>query len=100
MLGGLVVFSPDPERGGSGKQLSAEIAQDGQFHLTNAGSTSIPPGWYRVALAAASNSTSFSPENRVHFPLQLARPDLSGLSREVKAGQENMFSFDIEVPLK
>ena len=97
LSGGLVVFSPDPERGGGGKQLSAEIAQDGQFHLMNAGSTSIPPGWYRVAIAAVSNSTSFSPENRAHFPPQLARPDLSGLSREVKAGQENTFSFDIEV---
>jgi hypothetical protein len=100
VAGGLIVFSPDPERGGSGKPIPVEIAQDGRFQLTNGEGAVIPPGWYRVAIALAPNSASLTPEttpnNRVAFPPQLARPDQSGLFREVKAGQENTFSFDIE----
>jgi hypothetical protein len=97
MSGGLVVFSPDLERGGIGKPISAETAQDGRFQLTIAGDAAIPPGWYRVAIAAAPNSAVFSANNRAILPTQLARPDQSGLSREVKAGQENSFEFAIDV---
>jgi hypothetical protein len=101
LAGGVVVFSPDPERGGSGKPIPAEIAQDGRFQLNIGAGTVISPGWYRVTIASAPNSASIGPEiapgNRIAFPPQLARPDQSGLVREVKEGQENTFSFDIEV---
>jgi hypothetical protein len=101
VAGGVVVFSPDPERGGSGKPIPAEIAQDGRFKLTIDGDAAIPPGWYRVAIASAPISNPSTPEfttiKRIAFPSQLARPDQSGIVREVKAGHENTFSFDIEV---
>jgi hypothetical protein len=35
--------------------------------------------------------------DRLPFPLQLARPDLSGVTREVKADQMNVFEFRIEM---
>jgi hypothetical protein len=98
LAGGLVVFSPDPERGGSGKPISAEIERNGRFQLSLAGETAVPPGWYRVAIAPAPNSTPFSPLDTT-FPSQLARPDQSGLLREIKEGQENNFNFQVEVPL-
>jgi hypothetical protein len=98
MAGGLVVFSPDPERGGSGKPISALTADDGRFQLNLSGDAAIPPGWYRVAIAPAPNSGRLSPINSPVFPHQLARPDQSGLIREVKAGQENTFEFIVEVP--
>jgi hypothetical protein len=97
MSGGLVVFSPDVERGGTGKPISAEITQDGRFQLTVGGDSAIPPGWYRVAIASVPNSASYMANNRANFPIQLARPDQSGLTREVKAGQENLFDFAIDV---
>ena len=56
MAGGLVVFSPDPERGGSGKPISARTGADGRFQLNLSGDAAIPPGWYRVAIAPAPNS--------------------------------------------
>jgi hypothetical protein len=100
LAGGLVVFSPDLDRGGTGKPISAEIAQDGRFQLNIGGDPTISPGWYRVAIAPAPHTGSFSPLDRSVFPPQLARPDQSGLVREVKPGQENAFEFIIEVGLR
>lgn len=100
LSGGLVVFSPDPERGGDGTPISAQIAQDGRFQLSINGNPAIPPGWYRVAIAAAPQVGSFLPLDRPVFPPQLARPDQSGIIREVKPGQENVFEFIVETPLR
>ena len=52
VAGGLVVFSPDPERGGTGKPVRGEIGTDGRYDLRPAGQPAVPPGWYRVAIAA------------------------------------------------
>lgn len=93
LAGGLIVFSPDPERGGSGKPARGDLANDGTFQLMLADATAIPPGWYRVAIAPAP----LSAHPDAIFPPQLARPDRSGIVREVKAGQENVFEFTVEV---
>lgn len=97
LAGGLVVFSPDPERGGSGKPARGDLGPDGTFALALGGEPAIPPGWYRVAIAPAPASV-LDPSDRPAFPAKLARPDQSGLLREVKPGQENVFDFAVEVP--
>ena len=97
LAGGLIVFSPDPDRGGSGKPIRGDLDQDGRFQLKLADDSAIPPGWYRVAIAPAPSTPSSSLLDH-RFPPQLARPDKSGLVREVKAGQENVFEFAVEVP--
>jgi hypothetical protein len=97
VAGGLVVFTPDPRRGGSGKPAHGETADDGSFSLSLGGSSEIPPGWYRVSLAPAPalpDPASPSP----HFPARLARPDMSGVEREVRAGHGHVFEFAVEVP--
>jgi hypothetical protein len=99
LTGGLVIFSPDPDRGGSGKPARGELGPDGHFQLTLADSTTIPAGWYRVAILALPMSASAHPSGTA-FPTALARPDLSGLLREVKADQENVFHFAVEVSAK
>lgn len=91
--GGLVVFAPDTEKGSRGKPVRGEIGPDGRYELRLDGASPIPPGWYRVTIAAAPTSALDAP-----FPPQLARPDLSGLVREVKPGQENVFDFSVELP--
>ena len=53
----------------------------------------VAPGWYRVSLAADPTSEPYWA-----FPAKLARPDLSGLVREVKPDRENVFEFAVEVP--
>jgi hypothetical protein len=96
LAGGRVVFSPDPERGGHGKPISAETGPDGRFQLTIGADPTIPPGWYRVAIAPDPRLGSDSKLERMVFPAQLARPDRSGLVREVQLGHENTFAFIIE----
>jgi len=96
VAGGLVVFSPDSERGGSGKPIPGEIAQDGSFRLSIGGNPTIPPGWYRVAIAPVPLGNFNSPLDGPIFPTQLARPDQSGLIRQVQSGQDNAFEFVIE----
>jgi len=90
VTGGLVIFSPDPDRGGSGKPVRGELGPDGRFRLAREGSDAIPPGWYRVAIVAL-------PSGAAGFPPRLARPDLSGIVREVRADRENVFDFAVEV---
>ena len=97
LVGGLVVFSPDPDRGGSGKPVRGDIGPDGTFQLNLGGESAIAPGWYRVAIAAAPAASPGSALDRP-FPLQLARPDQSQLVREVQPGEENVFEFAVEVP--
>jgi hypothetical protein len=92
VAGGLVVFAPDPRRGGRGKPVSAETGPDGGYRFPLDRSPPVPAGWYRVALMPAAPGP---PGAGVPFPPQLARPDLSGLEREVRAGQEHVFDFAV-----
>ena len=95
VAGGLVVFTPDPQRGGRGKPARAETGTDGGFILHLDASPQIPAGWYRVSIApppTVSDPISASPP----FPAKLARPDLSGLEREVQPGKEHVFEFAVE----
>ena len=95
VAGGLVVFTPNAERGGAGKCAFAETGPDGSYTLQLNRATAIPPGWYRVSLAPAP---SLAPPEGGAFPAQLARPDMSGLEREVKPGKEHVFEFVVDVP--
>lgn len=94
LVGGVVIFSPDADRGGSGKPIRGDIGPDGHYQLAVAGNSSVPPGWYRVAILPPPSLLLARPA----FPPQLARPDLSGLVREVQPGRENVFDFAVEVP--
>lgn len=91
VAGGVVLFTPDPDRGGAGKPVRADTGPDGTFALP----ANVPPGWYRVALAPAP---ALSPPPGPAFPPRLARPDRSGLVREVVAGKDHVFLFAVEVP--
>jgi hypothetical protein len=98
LAGGLVIFSPDADRGGSGKPIRGDLGPDGRYQLALGGNTAIPAGWYRVAIVALPSANAASLLEQPLFPARLARPDLSELVREVQAGQENVFDFAIEVP--
>jgi hypothetical protein len=94
----MVVFSPDPERGGRGKSATAETGPDGAFQLQLGNSLDIPAGWYRVALAGAPLRPDQAAATDGSFPARLARPDLSGLEREIRAGETHVFEFFVDVP--
>lgn len=101
LSGGLVVFSPDPDRGGIGKPARGELDANGEFQLKLGDASAIPPGWYRVAIAPPATTLPAIGEanrlNRLAFPPALTRPDKSGLVREVRPATENVFTFAVEV---
>lgn len=95
VAGGLVLFTPDPHRGGRGKPARGETGPDGAFSLRLDAATHIPAGWYRVSILPAPAVPDPASE-AAPFPPKLARPDQSGLEREVKPGQEHVFEFAVE----
>lgn len=96
VVGGLVVFSPDPQRGGRGKPARAETGPDGTFALQLEGAAHVPAGWYRVALLPApAVPDPLAPAPAAPFPAKLARPDQSGLEREIVAGKDHVFEFAV-----
>jgi hypothetical protein len=88
---GLVVFTPDTDRGSFGPMLSATIDRNGQFVLAD-GEAKVQPGWYRVAISDAASGSAAST-----FPTRLRRPDRSGLERQILPGQDHHFEFLIEL---
>lgn len=94
VAGGLVVFTPDRDRGASGKPIRAETGPDGIFQMPT-GDSGVSPGWYRVAIAPPPNT---DPGAKPPFPPQLRRPDTSTVVREVTPGKEHFFEFAVEVP--
>jgi hypothetical protein len=95
--GGLVVFAPDPERGSAGPLVTAQLQPDGSFTLTAADGKPLPPGWYRIAVAAKAGTVAPPTAERPYpgLPAKFRNPSLSGLAGEVKSGQDNVFCFDL-----
>jgi hypothetical protein len=94
LAGGLIVFVPDDERGNSGPLVKGTIQPDGSFSL----GSSLPPGWYRVAVAplpGAGRTTPTAADPYPGPPVRYRNPQLSGLEGEVKAGAENVFDFQL-----
>ncbi len=96
VAGAMVVFSPDRDRGASGKPLPCECASDGLFELKFEGNPAVPPGWYRVAIAPPANDPAAGADTAL-FPRLLRRPDTSKLGREIVPGKEHFFEFAVEV---
>jgi hypothetical protein len=99
LAGGTIVFAPDPDRGGSGPLLRADIQPDGSYVLSNGDRPGAPPGWYRVTVVALqaepAGQASFAPPRSL-LPPRYRDPDLSGLSCQVREGQENTCDFNLE----
>ena len=89
LVGGLVVFAPDHDRGVTGKPVSATVADDGSY------AAEVPPGWYRVAVADPPG-IDWEGHGWPKYPAALRRPDRAGLDREVVAGRENVLHFHVE----
>jgi hypothetical protein len=98
LAGGLIVFAPNPERGSDGPLVTAVILDDGSFTLLRADGRPAPPGWYRVAVAPKAGTVDSPTAERPYpgLPAKYRNPALSGLEREIKAGTENTFTFDLD----
>jgi hypothetical protein len=98
---GTVVFAPDVLRGTTGPLAQAEIQPDGSYVLETKGVPGAVPGWHRVTILSLESSPTIGPDGdfvqpRSLVPEKYGDPELSGLSREVRGGQENCIDFELE----
>jgi hypothetical protein len=97
---GCVVFTPDPQRGGSGPHARADIQPDGSYQLRTGEAAGAAPGWHRITVAAVEMNAPRPGDAygvpRPLLPGKYADPEMSGLSREVAAGRENRIDLDLE----
>jgi hypothetical protein len=88
--GGTIVFTPDPERGGSGPQAWAEIQADGRFQLATGSRLGASAGWHRVTIAGCKANHSG------RLPARYRDPEQSGLRFEVKSDSANTCVLRLE----
>jgi len=86
LRGGIIVFTPDADRGGSGPMARAEIKPDGTYVLTTGPETGCVAGWHRITIMAADLPSQGVP---LALPKKYCDPEMSGLVREVKVGEDN-----------
>jgi hypothetical protein len=86
LKGGTIVFVPDADRGGRGPMARAEIKPDGTYTLTTGPDGGCVAGWHRITIKGSDQATQGTP---LALPTAFCDPDTSGLSREVKAGEDN-----------
>jgi hypothetical protein len=101
LRGGIIVFTPDAERGTHGAVAHAEIQADGSYVLSTGEQPGAVPGWHRVTVVAVQTPPQPLPGQRYAVPQSILPeryrdPDLCGLTREVKAGQANVIDLDLE----
>jgi hypothetical protein len=92
LRGGIIVFAPDEKRGNRGPLSHAQIKDDGSYELKAKEGMGAAPGWHRITVAPPPD------DNRLVNRLEQYRnPEMSGLTHEVKAGQDN--TCDIKITL-
>lgn len=96
--GGMIVLSPNSERGSNGPLLTANLEPDGSFTVVGPEGKQVPSGWYRIAVAPRAGiqdlPTATSPYPGL--PSRFRNPAKSGLEHEIKSGTENIICFDLD----
>ena len=87
LTGGMIVFTPDVQRGGSGPQAWAKIGPDGSFVLMTDERHGATPGWHRVTIATESSAS---------LPTHFHDPEQSGQLFEVKADRPNVCELRLD----
>jgi hypothetical protein len=97
---GTIVFVPDADRGNNGPMAQGTIQSGGIYTIQTGGKPGAIPGWYRVTVIAVEDAgigyyRSGGSTPRSLVPEKYRDPQLSDLSCEVKAGQENAINFNL-----
>ena len=94
---GLIVFSPDTNRGESGKIAFSKINPDGSYAISTGDAPGVTAGWYRVTIAAMSGQTTSYDSLAVSLiPDKYRDPQLSQLQCEVKSNRDNHLDFNLD----
>jgi hypothetical protein len=94
---GIIVFSPDTNRGETGKVAFSKIESDGSYTLHTGDAAGVTAGWYRVTVAALGGPTANLESPPVSLvPDKYRDPLLSQLQCEVKANRDNHLDFNLD----
>src|SRR4051794_1025790 len=74
---GVIVFTPDADRGTHGPHAVGTIGPDGQYALMTDGAPGVTPGWHRVTVACLDAPAGY------RVPDRYQDPQMSGLRAEV-----------------
>lgn len=101
LVGGSIVFAPNPEKGGQGPLARADIQGDGSYVLQSGDRPGAVPGWHRVSVVCVETppGQQFSgrfPEVRALVPLRYSVPEMSGLEGHVLPKQDNAIDFHLD----
>jgi hypothetical protein len=88
--GGVILFTPDEQRGGRGPGAEAVLGPDGTYVLRTGGERGATPGWHRITVVGAAPGEPFA------LPHRYADPELSCLCREVEAGRVNVIDLHLD----
>ncbi len=100
LAAGTIVFIPDERRGTEGPLARGDIQPDGSYTLRTDNAPGAVPGWHRVTILAvqvppgAAGGPPAAP--RSLLPPRYRDPELSGLSCQVRPGQENTHDFNLD----
>ncbi|QDV50685.1 carboxypeptidase regulatory-like domain-containing protein [Gimesia fumaroli] len=102
LTSGSVQFTPDKNRGTTGRMALGNINEDGTFELmTIRAGDGAQVGYHLVAIESYE-STAFDPNQPVNqapkslIPKRYTDPKTSELTAEVKSGEDNFFTFDLK----
>jgi hypothetical protein len=97
--GGLIVFTPDAGRGGSGPIAFGTIRADGAYTLFTGNAEGASAGWYRISVASFSPAqppADHVPLSTSLLPERYRDPGLSLLVCEVKPDRANQLDFNLD----
>jgi hypothetical protein len=98
---GMIVFTPDTDKGSSGPISHAPIQPDGSFSLFTGDSSGAVAGWHRITVVAVSDVEADPSGQQYPVPVSLIperyrSADMSGLTREVRLGEKNVIHLNLD----
>lgn len=92
LRGGMVVFIPDVEQGGSGSLVVGKIDPSGNYSINSSAEYPISEGWHRVTVCGEPRQDA--PSRYVSLfrdvPNRYRNPELSGLKCELQLGSNRI----------
>jgi hypothetical protein len=95
VTGGMIVFVPDTSKGPDGSLGIGGLDQNGHFTIRTLKVEGGIVGWHRVRLEDPLAGGTPRVAGGGQLPATYAGADTSGLTAEVKAGQDNVIDFKL-----
>ncbi|MCA9005009.1 MAG: hypothetical protein KDA70_07005 [Planctomycetaceae bacterium] len=99
---GNVQFTPDKDKGTTGRMALGKINEDGTFELMTITSGDGAQVGHHLVSIESYETSAFDPNQPVNqtpkslIPLKYADPKKSEMTAQVKAGEENNFTFELK----